>query len=272
MEYSRKHHYEVERELADRLRVADRESRKTLYTEVYDELFNRVPNHPMLARKRSAADQAKQVKQQLKLIYPYLSSSKSFLEIGPGDCSLSFAVSVLVKDVIAVDVSHELTNTSNAPANFQLVITDGSDVPVPEASVDIAYSEQLIEHMHPDDAATHLDEVFKALKPGGSYLCSTPNRISGPHDVSKYFDRHATCFHLKEYSCSELMSALKKAGFKQFRAIVGTRGKYFDLPVIVPLTFEKIISLLPYSIARWPGIRTLLLVRLVATKYSTQSQ
>ncbi len=39
-------HYEVEKELADRLRHATREERRILYGTVYDELYQRVPHHP----------------------------------------------------------------------------------------------------------------------------------------------------------------------------------------------------------------------------------
>src|SRR6266436_5126674 len=40
-------HYLIERELADRLRCAGPAERRTLYPLVYDELFRRVPAHPM---------------------------------------------------------------------------------------------------------------------------------------------------------------------------------------------------------------------------------
>ena len=46
-------HYEVERELSDRLRAASAEERATLYGEVYDELFRRVEDHPQLVVKAS---------------------------------------------------------------------------------------------------------------------------------------------------------------------------------------------------------------------------
>ena len=49
-----RHHYEVERELADRLRSASREERKQLYAGVYDELFRRVPDHPQLTWREDA--------------------------------------------------------------------------------------------------------------------------------------------------------------------------------------------------------------------------
>ena len=42
-------HYIIERELADRLRHASREERRAgLYAAVYNELFRRVPDHPLI--------------------------------------------------------------------------------------------------------------------------------------------------------------------------------------------------------------------------------
>jgi hypothetical protein len=39
-------HYEIEKELATRLRNSSRGERAAMYTQVYDELFRRVPKHP----------------------------------------------------------------------------------------------------------------------------------------------------------------------------------------------------------------------------------
>jgi len=38
--------------------------------------------------------------------------------------------------------------------------------------------------------------------------------LSGPHDISAYFDDGATGFHLKEYSNEELYRLFLKTGFK----------------------------------------------------------
>ena len=46
-------HYNIEKELANRLRNASKEERRHLYTFLYDELFRRVPLHPQLTRKKS---------------------------------------------------------------------------------------------------------------------------------------------------------------------------------------------------------------------------
>jgi hypothetical protein len=46
-----RHHYEVERELAEKLRNSTREQRAGLYKTLYDELFKMVPDHPRLKEK-----------------------------------------------------------------------------------------------------------------------------------------------------------------------------------------------------------------------------
>ena len=46
-----RHHYEVERELAARLKRASRDDRTRLYNDVYNELYSRVPDIPHLAQQ-----------------------------------------------------------------------------------------------------------------------------------------------------------------------------------------------------------------------------
>ena len=49
-------HFEIERELAAKLKNASAAERKSLYNEVYDELFRRVPDHPQLHRVANEED------------------------------------------------------------------------------------------------------------------------------------------------------------------------------------------------------------------------
>lgn len=44
-------HYEIEKELAARLRNASREERRHLYSSLYDDLLRRIPHHPMLLQE-----------------------------------------------------------------------------------------------------------------------------------------------------------------------------------------------------------------------------
>lgn len=263
-------HYEVERELADRLRCSAQDERLHLYRAVYDKLFKRVPAHPQLTRKQNAGFRQDVVSDQMNLLGHYLKSNIAFMEIGAGDCSLSLYVANIVKNVIAVDVSTEITNKLNPPDNFELLISDGCSIDVPAQSVDVAYSYQLMEHLHPDDAVQQLRHICNALKPGGIYICITPNRLTGPHDISKYFDQDASGFHLKEYTISELSALFLRSGFSKARLALCTKGLVLELPILAVKWFEHPLALMPYAVRyrlSMSRIMNLLLgISLVATR------
>ena len=140
-----KAHYELEKKLSNQLRKASVSERKNLYNDTYNEVYSKVSYLLPLQRKLSSSE----LKNYLKMLGPYLNKDITFLEIGPGNCILSFAVSKCVKFVYAVDVSTEVTKNSQSPQNFKLIISDGTNIPVPQASINFAYSNQLMEHLHP---------------------------------------------------------------------------------------------------------------------------
>src|SRR5437867_577730 len=92
-------HYRIETVLAQRLLHSSREERRTLYAALYDELFRRVPHVPHAVQKHDPAAAAAAVARQLRVLEPLLSPESTFLEIGPGDCLLSFAVAQRVAKV-----------------------------------------------------------------------------------------------------------------------------------------------------------------------------
>lgn len=265
-----KEHYEIEKELANRLSMASKEERKHLYSSLYDELFRKVPLHPQLVQKDSSELSKKSVSLQMGLLGRFLKKDAAFMEIGPGDCALSFMVTNYVKKVYAIDVSKEITANKEIPANFELILSDGSSIPLEEKSIDVAYSMQLMEHLHPDDAFEQLKSIYKVLKDGGFYLCLTPNKLSGPHDVSKYFDKISTGFHLKEYTVTELDKLFKAAGFKKINLYIGAKGLYVRCPLFLIKLFENILNILPWElgsrIAKIPIIRCVLGIKIIGIK------
>jgi SAM-dependent methyltransferase len=261
-------HYQVEKELARKLRDASREERRGLYTEVYDELLRRIRHHPLLHARRTAEDVERTVNEQLARLLPYIDKNTVFLEVGAGGCQLSMALTERVKRVIAVDVSNEITAHVKPPPNFELVISNGTNIPVPPGSINVAFSNQLMEHLHPDDAAEQLREIYKALAWGGTYLCFTPNSMSGPHDVSRGFDPVATCLHLHEYTVTELDHMFKRVGFKHTQVIL-PRGNV-RVPVSAVMALESAVGALPGSLGRkvayFRPMRGFLGIRIVARK------
>jgi SAM-dependent methyltransferase len=238
-------HYVLERELSDRLRHAPPEARSTLYTEVYRELFASLPDHP---QRRSHQDVVAQVGLQLRRIAGRLQPGCVFLELGCGDAALGFAVAGRVRTVYGLDVTDALIDFAGAPPNFRFLGTAGVEIPLPDAEVDLAYSNQLMEHLHPDDAVDQLTEVHRVLKSGGHYVCITPSRVTGPHDVSCYFDYAATCLHLREYDYGMLRALLRGAGFRDFSCSASIRGREVTFPYPLIRAAERSLLLLPSSL------------------------
>ena len=261
-------HYRIEKELATRLRNASRSERRGLYTSVYDELLQRVRHHPLLNARRTPEDIEHGVNKLLTRLAPYINKDTTFLEVGAGGCNLSMALTSRVKKVIAVDVSNEITAHVKPPANFQLVISDGTSIPVPPDSIDVAFSNQLMEHLHPDDAREQLREIYKALAPGGTYLCFTPNSISGPHDVSRGFDAVATGLHLHEYTVTELNGMLREIGFRDTEVLLPVGN--VRIPVSTVVALESAVTSLPEGLGRkvayFRPMRGFLGIRIVARK------
>jgi SAM-dependent methyltransferase len=206
----------------------------------------------------------------MRFLRRFLRRDATFLEIGPGDCALTFRAAGSCRMVYAVEVSEEITRNLAFPRNVRLLLSDGTSIPVPDASVAVAYSNQLMEHLHPDDAVEQLRNIWKALAPGGVYVCITPNRINGPHDVSRHFDAVAQGFHLKEYSVEELDDLFRMVGFSRTRVYVGAKGWFIGLPTRPVKLCERVLDRLPdrwrRAIALSLPMKAVLGVRMAATK------
>lgn len=259
-------HYEIERELADRLRGSSRVEQFELYGLVYDELLRRVPDHPQLTRKADLAFQRRAVASRLRLLEPHVTRKSVFMEIGPGDCSLALEIASRARHVYAVDVSAEITKGLSLPANLELVICNGAGFTIPPATVDVAYSNQVLEHLHPDDAIDHIRSVRSALKPGGLYVCVTPNRLSGPHDISQYFDPVATGLHLKEYTARELIDIFAREGYRNVSVLAPVGGRQFSINPGVIRMLEPCLAGIPRSIRRSSFFESLLGITILARR------
>lgn len=264
-------HYEVERRLASKLKNASTEERRShLNVFLHEELFRLIPHHPLLAKNRTPAEQKTMVAQHMRMLNNLLTKDQCFLEIGPGNCALSFEIAKHVKQVYAVDVNKTLTETLETPHNFKLFITDGCVIPVPPNSIDFAFSNQLMEHLHPDDAYDQLENIYKSLSPGGIYFCITPNKLNGPHDISRDFDTVATGFHLKEYNVTELSALFRKVGFSKIMMYTNFKWSYFKLPLFPAIFCEWVLESLPVklgrNLARFRPISELINVSLIGVK------
>ena len=99
--------------------------------------------------------------------------------------------------------------------NLTWTISDGVhlDKFEPVNSYDVV-SDQVIEHLHPEDVVGHFKGARNILKNEGRYIFAMPHKFFGPWDVSRIFKKaKPKGMHLKEYTVYETVSALRSAGF-----------------------------------------------------------
>ena len=248
--------YEVERELGDRLRnAATREERRPLYGEVYGELRERLAHHPLVVQSQDTLAQSVAAAPQVRLLRTFVGSSTDFCEIGAGDGAVARALAPYVRSSLALDVTDAHLSGPRLDRNFEFRLFDGFDPDVPPASLDIAYSRDVAEHLHPDDLLEQTAAIARMLRPGGRYVCVSPNRLSGPHDISRRFDDTPTGLHLHEYTAGELATALRRAGFRDTRIVISWAGRRLSplLPMWTVGWLESGVAHLPLRARRGFG-------------------
>jgi SAM-dependent methyltransferase len=224
-------HYQVEKALAARLKRCDREGRRRLFETMYDELFAAVPDHPRLAENTAPARTAELNRAKTNLLRRWLRPDALLVEFAPGDCEFAGAIAGQVRRVIGVDISDQRAPGKRWPDNFELLVYDGYALPqVAPGSVDVIFSHQFLEHLHPQDTLSHLALAHSLLKPGGCYVIHTPHAASGPWDVSRYFCDEPEGFHLKEWTYGELRACARGLGYSRVEAVVAKRGFNVTLP------------------------------------------
>jgi len=136
-------------------------------------------------------------------------------------------------------------------------------------SCDVVISDQVIEHIHPDDTQDHFCGVYDILKPRGRYIFRVPHRFTGPHDVSRVFNcEMALGVHLRELTFEEIRTLAKAARFTEVGVVlIGSRrkirrlfsrdgnvstSKYLDIAILI----ERIIRYVPSAKLQRLAIRT----------------
>ena len=115
----------------------------------------------------------------LALLEPHLSSAAVVLDIGAGEGYLAQRVHAVI---VERGLSARLEACDLFPDNFHVpdvhcrpIDLDGG-LPLPDASVDLAYSVEVLEHL--EDQFGFLREVQRVLRPGGRFIVTTPNVLS----------------------------------------------------------------------------------------------
>ena len=186
---------------------------------------------------------SREIARQVRIVTRFLPKRGRYLEIGAGTCRVASQVALSADEAYAVEVSAEIVPPN---AGVQVLLGDGPSIPVEPGTIDLVYSHQVMEHLHPDDAIEQVRNVRRALAPGGAYVCITPNRATGPHDISGYFGDTPRGFHLREYTIRELRRLFLEADFRDVRVAVALGG---EIVAIVPsrpyVLAETLLARLP---------------------------
>lgn len=249
--------YRIERELADRLRRASPSERPRVAREVYGELYQRVHWHPDLTR--SVGDRRRYVDTLIGAYGSMVADSRSMLDIGAGSCAFLRRLADSHPDAsfVGMDVTRGPLRSveERLPDNVRFVQASATSPPFADGSFDLVCCSQLLEHLHPDDVGEFVAEAHRLLVPGGWFVLDTPNRITGPHDVSRGFTREATGLHLKEWTYGELEGVLARRGFDRTlgRGLPGRVVRLLGLEPPGPLVPARLKSALEDLVAWLPG-------------------
>lgn len=91
---------------------------------------------------------------------------------------------------------------------------------------DVAFSDNVLEHLSILDYPNHFNSIYRSLKPGGKLIILMPNRLFGPADITRIIDNSssgktsAMGGHINESTYTEIVNFLKKAGFKNFKTVI----------------------------------------------------
>jgi len=126
-------------------------------------------------------------------------------------------------------MTHTVTQTALGPVRYRYhSMVDLSDYA--DASVDLVYSGQSIEHVAVDLAEVVLGEVRRVLKPGGHFALDTPNARVTRLQQAEFIDLD----HKYEYTHLELHEKLVRAGFD----VVETKGLNYAGPSLAKGRFD----------------------------------
>ena len=150
---------------------------------------------------------------------------KSIIDFGCGEgyFLMNIQKKIPFKKLTGVDVFIPETLKNHPSIQF---ISSGIINFSTEEKFEVAFSDNVIEHLSPLDLMDHLRSVYESLVPGGKFILVMPNRLFGPMDVTRIMDNSssgripAQGGHLNESTYHEMVEALTKTGFSNFETVI----------------------------------------------------
>jgi len=198
-------------------------------------------------------------------ILPFINPGARILDVG---CSTGVLVEALGKQGFhaeGVDIAGDLVAAGNdrlraagigAEGQPRLHCSDFLELYEQIESYDLIHSNDVLEHIHPDECAEFLQKCRRLLKPGGILWLITPNRLTGPGDATALRHRIGTQsrgLHLKEYTLRELVRLLREQGFSRVQSQMWGKGRFRPWPSGYAASYVRLKALLEPAFRLVPG-------------------
>jgi SAM-dependent methyltransferase len=117
------------------------------------------------------------------------------LDLGAGFCH--FINHIHSREKIALDINEENLRCY-ADQDVRIVVSSGADLSaIPAASVDTVFASNVYEHFQSrEQVATSFAEVYRVLRPGGSFIILQPNFAYCSRHYFDFFDHRLIFTHL----------------------------------------------------------------------------
>ncbi|HEV2776093.1 MAG TPA: class I SAM-dependent methyltransferase [Solirubrobacteraceae bacterium] len=157
--------------------------------------------------------------QRRAFLLAHVAAGERVLDIGCGAGEFSAALAAAGAQPIGVDVAAEALRRAavRMPALDLRLWRDGEPLPLDDASVDVVWAGEVIEHVA--DVAPWLSELRRVLRPRGTLLLTTPHhgpltllRLGvSPRRFAAHFDPRSD--HVRFFSPRTLRALLDDLGF-----------------------------------------------------------
>jgi len=159
----------------------------------------------------------------VKTLRPEL-EGRSILDVGCGSGAFLFSCTRNIehRELMGLDVFAK--DLAVAEKNLKFKRSDVVNFEL-DRPFDVAVTDNVYEHIAPQDVDQHLQSIRAALNPGGNVIILTPHRAFGPWDVTRIIDNSNTGWteargtHINEVSYGELVTKLRSNGFDDVRTI-----------------------------------------------------
>ena len=137
---------------------------------------------------------------------------KEVLDIGCGEGWQDLYLSSYAKHIHGIDIAKNIVEENNRKfanvKNMTFYHMSGEQLEFPDTFFDVIISSQSIEHLKDD--RKFLEGVRRTLKIGGTFICTTPNKLSLIPEGEKPYDTPFYPFHVREYMPDQFFGLLQE--------------------------------------------------------------